>query len=57
MIAGIVILSWPGISVATLAVIIGIVLIVRGTLFFVAGWELRRLGHEADSPLSAHPAT
>ena len=57
VIAGIVILSWPGIGVATLAVIIGIVLIVRGALFFVAGWELRRLGHEADSPLSPRPAT
>ena len=57
MIAGIVILSWPGIGLTTLAVIVGIVLIVRGGLFVVAGWELRRLGHDADSSLRAHPAT
>ena len=57
IIAGIVILSWPGIGLTTLAVIIGIVLIVRGALFFIAGWEMRRLGHEADGALRAHPAT
>lgn len=57
IIAGIVILAWPGIGLTTLAVIVGIVLIVRGVLFLMAGWELRRLGHEAGSPLTAHPAT
>jgi len=56
-IAGIVILAWPGIGLTTLAVIVGIVLIVRGVLFFMAGWELRRLGHEAGSSLRASPAT
>ncbi len=55
--AGVVILSWPGIGLTTLAVIIGIVLILRGALFFAAGWELRRLGHATGSPLEAHPAT
>jgi len=57
VIAGIVILSWPGPSLATLAVIIGIVLIFRGALWIGAGWELRGLGHEVDSELRAHPAT
>ncbi len=56
-IAGIVILSWPGIGLATLAVVIGIVLIVRGALFFMAGWEMRRLGHETNAVPGAHPAT
>jgi uncharacterized membrane protein HdeD (DUF308 family) len=42
-IAGIVILSWPGLGLSTLAIIIGIVLIFRGLLFIAAGWELRRL--------------
>ncbi len=56
-IAGIVILSWPGIGLATLAVVIGIVLIVRGALFFMAGWEMRRLGHETSGAPRAHPAT
>jgi uncharacterized membrane protein HdeD (DUF308 family) len=41
--AGIVIVSWPELGLATLAVIIGIVLIIRGILFTVAGFELRRL--------------
>ena len=47
LVAGIVILAWPHLSLATFAVIIGIVLIVRGILFVVAGWELRKLGKES----------
>jgi len=46
VIAGAVILSWPAPSLATLAVIVGIVLIFRGALFIVAAWELRRLEHD-----------
>jgi uncharacterized membrane protein HdeD (DUF308 family) len=42
-IVGVVILAWPEISLSTLAVLVGIVLILRGALFIVAGWELRRL--------------
>jgi uncharacterized membrane protein HdeD (DUF308 family) len=57
LVAGIVILSWPGPSLATLAVIIGIVLILRGALLIVAGWALHGLGREADSELRARPAT
>jgi len=44
VIAGIVILAWPDLGLATLAVIIGIVLIIRGIFFVVAGWEVRKLG-------------
>ncbi len=43
LVAGIVILAWPDLGLATLAVIIGIVLIVRGGLFIFSGWQLRRL--------------
>ena len=57
VLAGIVILSWPGPSLATLAVIIGIVLILRGALLVGAGWELHGLGREVNSELRAHPAT
>jgi uncharacterized membrane protein HdeD (DUF308 family) len=57
VIAGIVILSWPGPSLATLAVIVGIVLIFRGAMWIVVGWALRGLGHEVDSELRARPAT
>jgi len=46
LIAGIVILSWPGLGLSTLAVIIGIVLIFRGVLFIAAGWMLHGLGGE-----------
>jgi uncharacterized membrane protein HdeD (DUF308 family) len=51
VIAGIVILSWPDLGLSTLAVIIGIVLIVRGGLFIVAGWQL----HKLDSDLHGSP--
>ncbi|HMD52598.1 MAG TPA: DUF308 domain-containing protein [Solirubrobacteraceae bacterium] len=43
LVAGILILSWPSLGLATLAVIIGIVLIFRGALFIFAGWSLRGL--------------
>jgi uncharacterized membrane protein HdeD (DUF308 family) len=46
LIAGIVILSWPDLGLSTLAVIIGIVLILRGLFFIVSGWQLRRLNDE-----------
>ena len=54
LIAGIVILSWPDLSLATLAVIIGIVLILRGGFFIVAGWQLRKLDDDQPgSPASS----
>ena len=49
LIAGIVILSWPKPSLSTLAVIFGIVLIVRGALFAYAGWAVRKLSRDAGS--------
>lgn len=57
LIAGIVILSWPELGLATLAVIIGIVLIFRGILFIAAGWILHRLGHAVSSAREAPHAT
>ena len=57
LIAGIVILSWPDLGLSTLAVIIGIVLIVRGALFIVAGWQLRKLhGDPHGAPIAGAPA-
>jgi uncharacterized membrane protein HdeD (DUF308 family) len=41
LVAGIVILSWPELGIATLAVIIGITLTLRGVLFIAAGLALR----------------
>jgi uncharacterized membrane protein HdeD (DUF308 family) len=46
--AGSVILAWPDLSLATLAVIIGIVLMLRGVLFIAAGWQLRALDRVAE---------
>jgi uncharacterized membrane protein HdeD (DUF308 family) len=45
--AGAVILAWPDLGLATLAVIIGIGLIVRGVLFVASGWQLRTLDRAA----------
>ena len=57
MIAGIVILSWPDLGLSTLAVIIGIVLIARGALFIVAGWQLHNLNSDVHSaPAATSPA-
>ncbi len=53
LVAGVLILSWPELGLATFAVIVGIVLIVRGVLLMYAGWLLRRLGEsEGKDPLS-----
>jgi uncharacterized membrane protein HdeD (DUF308 family) len=46
IVAGIAILAWPELGLATLAVIIGIVLILRGILFLGTAWMLRQLGRE-----------
>ena len=40
VVAGTVILAWPDLGLATVAVIIGIALILRGIVFIVAGWQL-----------------
>ncbi len=44
LIAGIVILVWPGLGLTTFAVILGIVLILRGIMLIALGYELRSLG-------------
>jgi uncharacterized membrane protein HdeD (DUF308 family) len=53
LIAGVVILSWPDLGLATLAVIIGIVLILRGVFFIAAGWQLRKLADQPGTPASS----
>jgi uncharacterized membrane protein HdeD (DUF308 family) len=53
LVAGVLILSWPELGLATFAVIVGIVLIVRGVLLMYAGWLLRKLDQsESQDPLS-----
>ncbi len=46
--AGIVLLAWPDLSLSTLAVIIGIILIIRGLLFIVVGWGMRKVHSELE---------
>jgi uncharacterized membrane protein HdeD (DUF308 family) len=57
LIAGIVILSWPDLGLSTLAVIIGIVLILRGGVFIVTGWLLHKLNDDLRGDPSAHALT
>lgn len=54
IVAGAVILSWPGLGLATLAVIIGIVLIFRGAFFIAAGWQLHRLHRNLSVEVKMH---
>lgn len=50
MIAGIVIVSSPGIGVATLALLVGISLIARGVGLFMAGWLLHNFAGGRQKP-------
>jgi uncharacterized membrane protein HdeD (DUF308 family) len=42
--AGIVVLVWPGISLVTLAVVLGIWLVILGVMEIVLAFQLRSLG-------------
>lgn len=53
--AGIVILSWPELGLSTFAVIVGIVMMVRGLLLLFAGWALHRMG-SGGGPYTPAPA-
>jgi uncharacterized membrane protein HdeD (DUF308 family) len=44
--AGILILSWPEIGLTTFAVIVGIVMMIRGLLLIYAGWLLHKVVKE-----------
>jgi len=57
LIAGIVILSWPDLGLSTLAVIIGIVLILRGLFFIASGWQLHQLNDDASGNPTAPALT
>jgi uncharacterized membrane protein HdeD (DUF308 family) len=57
LIAGIVILSWPDLSLSTLAVIIGIALILRGLFFIASGWQLHKLNDDPSGSQTAQALT
>jgi len=47
IIAGVVVLVWPGISLVTLAVVLGIWLLIFGIMEIVLAFQLRSVGHAA----------
>jgi uncharacterized membrane protein HdeD (DUF308 family) len=51
--AGIVVLVWPGISLLTLAVVLGVWLLVLGILEIVFAFQLRSLGRTVGQMASA----
>jgi uncharacterized membrane protein HdeD (DUF308 family) len=50
-IAGIIILAWPGIGLATLAVLFALTMLFRGIFSIVIGFKLRGLRHEEPPPV------
>jgi uncharacterized membrane protein HdeD (DUF308 family) len=50
VVIGVLILSWPEISLSTLGVILGIVLVLRGALFSYGAWRLLRLESASRGP-------
>lgn len=53
VVAGIVVLSWPELGIATMAVIAGIVLIIRGLAFVYGGWQIRKLPEDGGPSFAA----
>jgi uncharacterized membrane protein HdeD (DUF308 family) len=56
IISGIVILSWPGLGLVTLAILFAISLIARGTFAVVVAFRLRSAGRHMEPPGAAAPA-
>ncbi len=46
ILAGAAILAWPDLGLSTLAVLIGIVLIVRGFILIASGWDARKVNSQ-----------
>jgi uncharacterized membrane protein HdeD (DUF308 family) len=55
-VAGILLLGWPEIGLATVGVIIGIVLVLRGALFTFTGWAALKLEKSARDAGTPRPA-
>jgi uncharacterized membrane protein HdeD (DUF308 family) len=56
IVAGVVVLAWPGLGLATAAAVAGIILIVRGSAFVWAGLQIRRLPEDPGGGPAAAPA-
>jgi len=57
MLAGIVIVSSPGIGVTTLALLIGLAFIIRGVMLGATAWALRKLGRAVSPGPGGAPAS
>ncbi len=53
VVAGAILLIWPELSLKTLAVIAGIIFIIRGIAFIHGGWELHKLPKDRDAAVAA----
>ncbi|HEV3095209.1 MAG TPA: HdeD family acid-resistance protein [Solirubrobacteraceae bacterium] len=53
--AGILIVSWPQFGVATLAVVLAIVLLVRGVVMCALAFAIRSAAHELEHEQRSHP--
>jgi uncharacterized membrane protein HdeD (DUF308 family) len=49
-IIGIIVLAWPNIGLATLAVFFAATMVIRGTFAIVAGFKLRSIRHAVEEP-------
>jgi uncharacterized membrane protein HdeD (DUF308 family) len=56
VIVGILILSWPDLGLSTLAVLIGIGLVLRGAFLTYGAWRLLKIEREVGGPTSPSPA-
>jgi uncharacterized membrane protein HdeD (DUF308 family) len=50
--AGIVVLVWPGISLVTLAVVLGVWLLVLGVMEIILAFQLRSFGRTAGQKMA-----
>ncbi len=48
VVAGVVVLAWPELSVKTLTVLVGIILVIRGIAFIYGGLQVRKLPEDPD---------
>jgi uncharacterized membrane protein HdeD (DUF308 family) len=56
LLAGVVVLAWPDLGLKTMAILAGIVLVLRGIAFIYGGWQVRKLPTDGDLG-GAAPAT
>jgi uncharacterized membrane protein HdeD (DUF308 family) len=48
IVAGVIVLAWPDLGLKTMAILAGIVLVIRGIAFIYGGWMIRKLPADGD---------